>query len=389
MADFYHRFLRRLAHFQVENPVVSVLIIFFLTVAVYGGVSSVMTVASLEKMMPSEIDEIKAFNELRDNNLGQDIIAVVIEVDRDSSNVNGVLDIRDKRVVTYVRELKELLESEADVREVYAVSDFVPLDLPEEDYYEFLAADSFSDFVNHDYSKTVVLIVTDVAADDARMGLLSDNVKADVKGSGRPAGVEIKLTGTPIIQQKLGELISKDRANTQWISTAFVFVITMIIFASFSSALVPIIVVTVSVNWLYGTMGYTGLPISTLAGGVAAMVVGIGIDFAIHIMNKFKFERKKGYDVKKSIELAVVETGTALTATSVTTIAAFLAFLSGAMPEMGRFGILMAIGITYSLIFSLAGLPALLVLEERFIYYIKNKMRFGIEGELKLEEVKK
>ncbi|MDH3353181.1 MAG: MMPL family transporter, partial [Nanoarchaeota archaeon] len=190
-------------------------------------------------------------------------------------------------------------------------------------------------------------------------------------------------------QQKLGELISNDRSSTQWISTFLVFVITMFIFGTFSSALVPIIVVTISVNWLYGTMGYVGLPISTLAGGVAAMVIGIGIDFAIHIMNKFRYERKKGFSMEKSIELAVVETGTALTATSLTTIAAFLAFLVGAMPEMGRFGILMAIGITYSLIFSLVGLPALLVLEERFIYLMKKKAKFGVEGELHLEGGKK
>ena len=118
------------------------------------------------------------------------------------------------------------------------------------------------------------------------------------------------------------------------------------------------------------------------------MVIGIGIDFAIHIMNKFKNERKKGYDVEKSIEMAVVETGSALTFTSLTTIAAFLAFLSGQMPEMGRFGILMAIGISYSLIFSLMGLPALLVLEERIVYYFKNKLKFGVEGELRLSEVR-
>lgn len=388
MADFYHNLLRRTAHFQVEHPVVAVLFVFFLTVAIYGGVSQVMTVASLEQMMPKDIEEISAFNTLRDNDLGQDIIAIVVEVDRDSSDPSGVVDIRDKRVVDYVRHLKELVESNADVRQVYAVSDFVPLDLPEEVYPEFLASESFSDFVNYDYTKTVVMVMTDISADDARMNLLSSKIKKDVESSGRPAGVVLKLTGTPVIQQKLGELIAKDRGNTQWISTGLVFLITMLIFGTFTSALVPIVVVTISVNWLYGTMGYTGLPISTLAGGVAAMVIGIGIDFAIHIMNKFKHERKKGYDLKKSIELAVVETGTALTATSVTTIAAFLAFLSGQMPEMGRFGILMAIGIIYSLIFSLVGLPALLVLEEKGIYFLKNKMKFGVEGELHLADDK-
>jgi predicted RND superfamily exporter protein len=385
MADFYQNILKKVAHFQVEYPVFSVLMILFLTIAIYGGVAEVRTVASLEQMMPKDIEEIGAFNALRDNNLGQDIIAIVVEVDRESSDPNGVHDIRDKRAIDYVGYLGELVGSEVDIRAVYSVAGYVPEGLAEEDYFDVLSGNEFSEFINYDYSKTVIIVMTDVGADDMRMNLLSSKIKKDLESSGRPAGVVVKLTGTPVIQQKLGELIAADRTNTQWISTALVFIITVFIFGTFTSALVPIIVVTISVNWLYGTMGYVGLPISTLAGGVAAMVIGIGIDFAIHIMNKFKNERKKGYDVKKSIELAVVETGSALTFTSLTTIAAFLAFLSGQMPEMGRFGILMAIGISYSLIFSLMGLPALLVLEERIIYYFKNKLKFGIEGELHLE----
>ena len=54
------------------------------------------------------------------------------------------------------------------------------------------------------------------------------------------------------------------------------------------------------------------------------------------------------------------------------------------MPEMGRFGILMAIGIAYALVFSLFGLPALLVLEEKFIYWLKTRLKFGVEGEFVL-----
>jgi predicted RND superfamily exporter protein len=58
------------------------------------------------------------------------------------------------------------------------------------------------------------------------------------------------------------------------------------------------------------------------------------------------------------------------------------------MPEMGKFGVLMAIGIGYSLVFSIIGLPALLINEERFVYYLKSKFKFGIEGEFHLEENK-
>lgn len=398
MKDMYHYILKKLAHYQTTHPYWVLLLILMLTVAIYGGVSKVRTVASLEQMMPKDIEEIKAFNQLRDNHLGQDMIAVIIEVDSDSTDPNGVIDVRDRRVFDYIEYAKQLLYSEPDVLEVYAYSDIVDSQglgdgLSDSDYDLAINNPAISsqlrNYVNSDSTITIMILTTDVSADDPRMNLLSDNIKSHFETLGHPSGVKIELTGTPIIQQRLGELLAKDRKDTQWISTLLVFLITMITFGTFTSALVPIIVVTLSVNWLYGTMGYNNLPISTLAGGVAAMVIGIGIDFAIHIMNKFKFERKNGLSIKDAIEQAVVDTGTALTATSLTTIVAFLAYLSGAMPEMGRFGILMAIGIVYSLLFSLVGLPALLVIEERLIYRYGKKAHFGIEGEFSLKKSKK
>ena len=385
MKDLYHAFLKKIAHFQVDHPFLTVALILMATLAIYGGVSQVKTVASLEQMMPKDVEEIKAFNVLRDNYLGQDMIGIIISVDRESRG--SVLDIRDQSIYYYVKKLSETLKQESDILEVYSFTDLIP-EMESNAYTTYLddplLKEKLKNYVNDDSTITIIIATTDVSANDPRMNLLSTAIKKDVEGSGRPPGVKIQFTGTPIIQQRLGELISHDRTSTQWISTGLVFLITFLIFQTITSALMPIIIVTISVLWLYGTMGYGGLPISTLAGGVAAMVIGIGIDFAIHIINKFKFERKKGLSIKEAIEQAVVDTGTTLTATSLTTIVAFLAFLIGAMPEMGRFGILMAIGITYSLVFTIFGLPALLIIEETTIYKIKNKLKFGVEGEFKL-----
>jgi len=393
----FENFLKKIANFQIKNPFITILLILTLTIMIWGGISQVKTVASLEQMMPKEISEISAFNILRDNYMGQDMIAIVIQLDRNSVIENHVTDISKKEIYNYLKELNLNLEKESDIIGSYSYAKVLDYysknNITNSNYNKYLnepkIKKEINNFINKDNSLTVIILRTDISADDTRMNLLSNKVKQIIDGIKTPTGTQIKLTGTPIIQQKLGELINKDRSNTQWISTLLVFIITMLIFRSFLSAVVPILVVFVSVNWLYGTMGYSQLPISTLAGGVAAMVIGIGIDFAIHIMNKFKFERKLGLPINKSIELAVVQTGTALIATSITTIFAFLTFLVGVMPEMGRFGILMAIGITYSLIFSIFGLPALLIIEEKIIYYLKNKLNFGIDKEFHLEDNKK
>lgn len=387
----YKKILKKTAHFQAKHPYWTLLLILAITLAFFGGVSQVRTVASLEQMMPKDVEEIKAFNSLRDQGMGQDMIGIVIEIDRQSTNPHAITDIRDYKIYGYVNQLEQLIRSEQDIINTFSAVGVIQGANPnptEEQYAQLIRSPQMqnilSSFINNDYTSTIIIASTDVSADDERMNLLATRLKKDLESAGSPPGIDVKITGTPIIQQQLGELIAKDRANTRWISTVAVFIITALLFASVTSAVVPIIIVTLSVNWLYGTMGYANLPISTLAGGVAAMVIGIGIDYAIHLMNKFKYERKKGLDIKEAVEQAVVDTGSALTGASVATILAFIAFLIGAMPEMGRFGLLMAIGVFYSFILSIFGLPSLLIIEEDVIRYFKTRVHFGIEGEYKL-----
>jgi len=437
MKKSFNKFLKKIAHFQVDHPFFTVLILLMITLGLYGGVSQVKTVASLEKMMPTQIDEIKAFNTLRDNHMGQDIIAVVIELDRNSPFENSIDKITDKEVYDYIVQMQNLMEEQPDVLNTYAYTNFLfsganmlqqsfssgiiseeiknfmeenkiseieaynafnqisfdtkldfALTLPEKFYYSMLnfpdLKNRVSGYVSSDSTTTMILATTDVSADDSRMNLLSTKIKDLFEFYGHPPGIKISFTGTPVVQQKLGELIARDRTYTQNISTLLVFIITFLIFGSIASALVPIIIVTLSVNWLYGIMGYNNLPISTLAGGVAAMVIGIGIDYSIHLINKFKNMRKEGNGIRESIETAVSNTGTALTGAALATVAAFLAFLFGKMPEMNRFGLLMAIGVSSAFILAIFGLPALLIIEEKIIHLLSRKLKFGVDGEFVL-----
>ena len=393
MKNNYQKMLKGLAHVQTGHPYLSLILILILTTIFVGGMQYVETVASLENMLPTDTVEIEAFNELRDIGLGQDIIAIIIQTNKDSSDVKGIVDITDYEVYRYIVHLNSILGSEQDVLEVYSIvsivgteDDGAPYD---EQTYDMItdseqAKPMLSQFINTDYTNTIMLITTDVGADDKRMKLLTDKVMDDIDSAGHPPGISIDVTGMPRIQQKLGQMIASDRVSTQNISTLLVFLITMIVFGTFTSAIVPIIVVTLTVNWLYGTMGYVGLPISTLAGGVAAMVIGIGIDYALHLMNKFKYERQRGMTIAEAIEEAVSDTGMALTGAAIATILAFMAFILGDMPEMARFGLLMSIGVGYAFMFSLFGLPSLLILEERAIGYLKKRLKFGVEGEFRL-----
>ena len=399
----YKDFLRFIAKIQIKHPFITVGIILAITIVLFGGISQVKTVASLEKMMPSDMDEVKSFNILRDNALSQDMIAVSVNINP-NSDVSNSYDITAYEYYVYVHNLKKTFAEEDLVVNSFAFSDVVEMNfgkmtneiLSEDEYLSLISnPDVYSQasrFINAEKTGTIILVTTDVSADDLRMNLLADSIKEKIDFLGKPASTEIKITGTPIIQQKLGEVINHDRHVTETASAIMVFIFVAIVFGSITAALVPMTIIILTIIWLYGIMGYIGLPISTLAGGVAAMVIGIGVDYSIHLRNKFEYERKKeGESLEYAIEETMANTGFVLTIVTIVTSIAFMSFMLGDMPEMGRFGLLMTIGVGIAFVLSVIGLPALFIIEEKVIYFARHHMRFGMEKELVLvreEEIK-
>ncbi|KHO47852.1 MAG: hypothetical protein QS99_C0001G0001, partial [archaeon GW2011_AR4] len=176
--SLYKKTLRKTAHFQTHHPYFTLVVLVVLTLLVSTGMSNVKTVASLEKMMPEDMEEIKYFNVLRDNFLGKDMIGIVIDVDMESQNEKGIFDIRDKRVLEYIENLKEQIGQEDDVIETFGVTnilrDINNNELPDEETFNSLLKEKktaalISNYINDDFSTTYIIANTDVGTDDLRL----------------------------------------------------------------------------------------------------------------------------------------------------------------------------------------------------------------------------
>jgi hypothetical protein len=330
-----------------------VLIFLFLTLAFIPGMSRVETIVALENMMPASSEPVQEFNELRAEGIGKDSIAVVVHT---GTSDEGVQSVDDPAARNYIRNLSNRINSVYGVTETHS-----PYNDPS--------------LVDDDRSTAVITAYTYMGDNGEEMERIFNDIAEETEYN-RPEGVETQISGVPAVQQRLSGMVERDKNVTTIISLALVFLITFGLFqGSLSSALMPIIVVGLSIVWLYGTMGYLGLPLSTLAGSVAALVIGIGIDYSIHILNTYRFHRRDN-TIAESLSEAVGETGVAIIATSITTISAFMAFLVGKMPEMHRFGITMSIGIGYALLFSFLLLPSVFVLEERMMEKIHESLKW-------------
>lgn len=348
-----NNWLEQLTEFQKVHAVEVVLFFLFLSMAMIPGMARVETIVALENMMPSGSTPVEGVNDLRAEGIGKDSIAVKIST---GNTEDGVQSIDDNRTEAYIRDLSN------DIRDVQGVTQVIsPLQR--------------QGLVDEREQNAVITAYTYVGDSGSEMDRIFDEIEQEARYE-RPEGVDTEISGVPAVQQRLSSMVARDKNVTTAISLVLVFLITLGLFqGSFSSALMPLIVVGLSVVWLYGTMGYLGIPLSTLAGSVAALVIGIGIDYSVHILNTYRFHRRDN-TVDEALSEAVGETGVAILATSITTISAFMAFLSGMMPEMHRFGLIMSIGIGYSLIFSFFLLPSVFVLEERLMHKIHESINW-------------
>lgn len=343
--------LEKITTLQQEHALEVVLFFVFLSAAMIPGMARVETIVALENMMPSSSTPVEGFNNLRAEGIGKDSIAVKIST---GNSEEGVQSIQDQESREYITQLSE------DIKDIQGVTQVMsPLE---------------SDgLIDNRKQNAVVTAYTYVGDSGPEMQRIFDEIKYEAKYD-RPEGLETEISGVPAVQQRLSSMVSRDKNVTTMISLALVFIITLGLFqGSFSSAIMPLVVVGLSVVWLYGTMGYLGIPLSTLAGSVAALVIGIGIDYSVHILNTYRFHRRNN-TIEEALSEAVGETGVAIIATSITTISAFMAFLSGKMPEMHRFGLIMSIGIGYALLFSFFLLPSVFVLEEKLMQKIHNSI---------------
>lgn len=347
------KILDRLTHLQENHALEVVLFFLLLTVAMIPGMGRVDTIVALENMMPSSSDPVREFNNLRAEGIGKDSIAVQVTAGK---GADGVESLASEKARQYIKQLGK------DIEDIYGVTEvYTPYEM--------------KGLVDERNRTAVIIAYTYMGDSGSSMERIFDEVKEESQYN-RPEGIEVSVSGVPAVQQRLSSMVQRDKNVTTAISLFLVFLITLGLFeGSLTSSIMPLIVVGLSVVWLYGTMGYLGIPLSTLAGSVAALVIGIGIDYSVHILNTYRFHRRDN-TVGEALSEAVGETGVAIVATSVTTISAFMAFLLGKMPEMHRFGIIMSIGIGYSLIFSFFLLPSVFVLEEKIIDKIHESVKW-------------
>jgi len=176
------------------------------------------------------------------------------------------------------------------------------------------------------------------------------------------AAEDIRVTGINVFFNNMLKGLYQSQLSTIGLVVLVTFIMFLMLMRSFRLAAIGVLPNLLSAIIILGFMGFMNITLDMMTITIAAIIIGIGVDNAIHYLHRFKTEISNGLSVPDSIKASHGSIGFALYFTSATVIVGFSVLgLSNFIPTI-YFGLLTALAMAVSLVVNLAVLPSLLML---------------------------
>ena len=173
-------------------------------------------------------------------------------------------------------------------------------------------------------------------------------------------GESVRLTGISVLYNNV--LQSLFRSQILTLGTVFVciFIMLVILFRNFKLAVIGTLPNIFTALFILGLMGVLGIPLDIMTITIAAITIGIGVDYAIHYIHRYKKEFAQNGDNFQAIYRSQTTVGKALYFTSITiTLGFIILVLSNFVPSI-YFGMLTSIAMLVALFATFSIIPLLL-----------------------------
>lgn len=172
--------------------------------------------------------------------------------------------------------------------------------------------------------------------------------------------VETHISGLPYIRTVQTEKIKKEFKLFIILSLVVSFFVLFGLFRSFRAVFTSLLVVGISVIYTLGLMGIFGYKITILTGLVPSLLIIIGIENCIFLLNRYLSEYSSHKNKVKALTRIIQRIGTANFLTNLTTAVGFATFILSPTSILKEFGIITSLNIMIEFVLSLTLIPIVL-----------------------------
>ncbi len=338
--------MKKFAHFVVKfRKLILVLSILLLIPSAIGAVSTKINYDILT-YLPSELDSMVGEQYLeKDFNLASSAMVTV-----------------ENMPTAQLLDLKERIAEVDGVSEAFWLSDVLDVTVSKD-----MLPDEIYDFMfNSDKDATMMIVrFSDTAASQSTM-----NAIAKIK---KICSEEAYIGGMSIILQDTKALVDQELPIYILIAVGACIVVLWLGLKSnilpfiFMVGLVFPILYNFGTNIIFGQISYITEALATV------LQLGVTMDYSIFLVNRWREERKQVDNDFDAMENAIVNTGVSISASSLTTVAGFLALCFMRLTLGKDIGLVMAKGVVLGVLSTITVLPALILVFRNKIWKWEHK----------------
>lgn len=172
--------------------------------------------------------------------------------------------------------------------------------------------------------------------------------------------VDAYVTGDPALRVEELAAVQRGIGLSMAISLAAVAILLILCYRSIAMAAVTFVSLIATLVLTAAFAAFAVGPLNLVSVAFTVLLIGLGLDFAIHLLLHVQQRRVGGQDKKRALRGAVHEVGPALAIAAPTTALAFFSFAPTAFNGMAQLGVIAGVGVIIAFLVSITLLPAML-----------------------------
>ena len=186
-------------------------------------------------------------------------------------------------------------------------------------------------------------------------------VKQDIQWLQAPPGTTITITGHSVVFTEVIGALTGGRVEMTYIGLFLVLGGLLVVYRDWLKALVPIIPMFMVTGWSGLVMTYLKLDYTPMTATLGALILGIGCEYSILMMERYFEEKDNGASPLEAIHKTAASIGAALIASGATVVFGFAALIASPFPITSNFGMVTVIDILLVLVATFTVFPPLII----------------------------
>jgi len=360
--------LGKVGAFVAEHPktviIASSLVICFSLL----GIPKITTQADLTKYLGENSPPVKSINVVENNFGGTSRLLIVVDTKKKNEVKEPVVLKKMLKTEKYLDSLKytgnshSLADLICEINQVLHGGDKKYYTIPKTRravaqellLFTMQGGSGIDSLVSYNFEKALISTqVKNTSQLKKTMSKIEDYLKKNFDGD----KFNVKLVGMPKITLHLMSRIINSQISSLFYSILIVAVIVSLIFVSLKIGLICILPLLLTIVINFGIMGYFGISLDVATATIASIAIGIGIDYSIHFISRYRKEIK---DKREALIITTKTAGRGILFNAVTVILGFGVLLFSSFHGLFVFGYLICLTMVISSVASLTVIPAIL-----------------------------